>query len=305
MHGISWFKFFVVNGVTFAPLTALVWVLLAFLAGRRLKRHSVIDVFWGPGFLVIYLESLIASHQWSLSDEHDALVGAGVHGYTSWWSHFSGSVAARYELLAVVAVWSLRLGGYLAWRQRGHGEDSRYVAIMRGAKGQHETRFAITHIYLLQGALLWFISLPLQFAAFVPRFWMPAVIAGVAIALVGFGFEATGDAQLRRFVRNPLNANTTMSRGLWRYTRHPNYFGDAVVWWGFFTVAASSGWGALTFLSPLAMTILLTSVSGRPMTEAKLRRTRVGYEEYISSTSSFLPRRPKTAHRVQTSEHPQ
>jgi steroid 5-alpha reductase family enzyme len=116
---------------------------------------------------------------------------------------------------------------------------------------------------------------------------------GCALWLIGFVFEAGGDWQLARFTANPANAGKVMDRGFWGWTRHPNYFGDAVVWWGIFAIAASCGWGVLSIASPLAMTFLLTSVSGKPLLEAKLKKTREGYEEYVATTSGFFPRVPK------------
>jgi steroid 5-alpha reductase family enzyme len=202
------------------------------------------------------------------------------------------SYANRYVVLAFVALWGLRLTIYLARRQRGAKEDPRYVAIINGARGRHETLYAVRTIYALQGLLLWFVSMPLQWTAFhehVNALFVP----GLVLVAIGVVFEATGDEQLRRFIADPANRGTTMSRGLWRYTRHPNYFGDTVVWCGFYVVACSSGWGWLTVLSPALMAYLLTSLSGKPMLERRLATTRAGYDEYVATTSSFVPRPPK------------
>ena len=224
---------FAIN-LALALLTAVLWVLVAFAVGRIRRRHATIDVFWGAGFLAIYLESLWFS-QWRSSDcAHP------------WFGQTFSSGHARWVLVFVVALWSLRLSGYLAFRQRGAQEDPRYLYIMRAAKGHNETLFALRRIYLLQAVLMWFISIPLQYIAFAPRFSGPWVVVGVALILLGVVFEATGDEQLRRFLADDANKGVTMSRGLWRYTRHPNYFGDAVVWWGIFAVAVSTGWGALS-----------------------------------------------------------
>ena len=116
---------------------------------------------------------------------------------------------------------------------------------------------------------------------------------GLALVAVGVSFEAVGDEQLRRFIKNPANAAATMNRGLWRYSRHPNYFGDTVLWCGFYVIAASSAGGVLTILSPLAMIWLLTSLSGKPLLERKLSTSRAGYAAYVATTSSFIPRTPK------------
>jgi steroid 5-alpha reductase family enzyme len=257
---------------------AWLWALVAFVVGRFNHRHATIDVFWGAGFLVVYLECVRIAH-------------AGSEG-----AHASAapSYANRYIVLAFVAIWGLRLALYLARRQRGSSEDPRYVLIMKGARGRHETIYALRTIYALQGLLLWFVSMPLQWTAFhenVNGLFVP----GLTLVGLGVVFEATGDEQLRRFLANPVHRGTTMNRGLWRYTRHPNYFGDCVVWCGFYLVACSSGWGWLTILSPMAMIYLLTSLSGKPMLERTLIKTRAGYEEYIAATSSFVPRPPRTS----------
>ncbi len=252
------------------------WVLLAFVIGRVNHRHATIDVFWGAGFLVVYLECLRIAHARYLQ------VRAGP----------ATSFTHRYIVLALVTVWGLRLAIHLARRQRGAPEDPRYVTIMEGAHGRHETLYALRTIYGLQGLLLWFVSMPLQWIAFHERV-DGLFVPGLVVVAIGILFEGVGDAQLRRFLADPANREVTMNRGLWRYTRHPNYFGDAVVWCGFYVVASSSGWGWLTILSPVVMIYLLTSLSGLPMLERRLAHTRVGYDEYVSTTSSFIPRPPR------------
>lgn len=260
-----------------ALLTAVAWALLAFLVGRIVHRHATIDVFWGAGFVVVYLESLVVAH-------HNPMVTVT--------SVAPSHVDARYIVLAFVGLWGLRLAAHLARRQRGAPEDTRYVMIMKGARGHHETLYALRMIYGLQGLLLWFVSIPLQWTAFRTDFdWL--IVPGLVLATIGILFEATSDEQLRVFVSDPRTKGTTLRSGLWRYTRHPNYFGDAVVWCGFYLVASSSGWGSLTILSPIAMLYLLTSLSGRPMLERKLTKSRAGYDEYVATTSSFIPWRPK------------
>ena len=255
---------------------AWLWTLLAFGVGRLRGLHATIDVFWGAGFMVVYVESF-----------RIAQAGYAIRGA----SHAPG-LFNRLVVLGFVALWGLRLAIHLARRQRGAAEDARYVVIMKGARGRHETLYALRMIYGLQGLLLWFISMPLQWIAFHER--VDALFApGLCVVALGIVFEATGDEQLRRFVRDPATRGTTLSRGLWRYTRHPNYFGDAVVWCGFYVVASASRWGWLTILSPVAMIYLLTSLSGKPMLERKLAQTRAGYDEYIATTSSFIPRPPR------------
>jgi steroid 5-alpha reductase family enzyme len=260
-----------------ALAAAWAWMLVAFAVGRALRRHATVDVFWGPGFLVIYLESLFASHAFSASAPHP------------WWP---GSATLRVAVLVAVALWGLRLAFHLARRQRGAPEDPRYVAIL-GRSRPRSTWRALRVIYGLQGVLMWFVSMPLQVVAFGCRAQAGILVAGLVVVAVGLFFEAVGDEQLRRFRADPANAGRTLDVGLWRYTRHPNYFGDAVVWTGLYLCAASTPWGWASALSALLMIWLLTSLSGRPMLEAKLTRTRPGYVEYVARTSSFLPRPPR------------
>jgi steroid 5-alpha reductase family enzyme len=264
-----------VSNLPLTLATAWVWAFFAFLVGRIVQRHATIDVFWGAGFVVVYLVSLVLAH-------HDA---ASANGGTT-------DYDARYFVLGFVALWGLRLALHLALRQRGSKEDTRYVVIMKGARGRNETWYALRMIYGLQGLLLWFVSIPLQWIAFRTHFdWL--LVPGLVLVTIGILFEATSDEQLRSFVNDPSTKGTTLKSGLWRYTRHPNYFGDSVVWCGFYLVACSSGWGALTILSPIAMIYLLTSLSGKPMLERKLTKTRAGYDEYVATTSSFIPWPPK------------
>jgi steroid 5-alpha reductase family enzyme len=254
---------------------AWLWTLLAFVVGRFNHRHATIDVFWGVGFLVIYLESFRIAHA----------------GYSQT-AMAAPSLVNRAVVLVVVMMWGLRLAVHLARRHRGANEDSRYVMIMKGAHGKHETLYALRMIYGLQGLVMWFVSMPLQWIAFHER--VDALfVPGLCVVAIGVFFEATGDEQLRRFIADPANRGTTMNRGLWRYTRHPNYFGDAVVWCGFYLVACSSGWGWVTILSPVAMIYLLTSQSGKRMLERTLTTTRAGYDEYVATTSSIIPRPPR------------
>jgi len=269
------------SNLPLALLTAWAWAFCAFLVGRAVKRHATIDIFWGSGFLWIYLESLWFSHSQSSSS-----------GGNWWFNSSLNGHAIRWIILGAVALWSLRLSIHLAIRQKGSAEDSRYVWIMRGASDGNKTLYALRKIYGLQGLLMWFVSLPLQWMAFATSFNF-LVWVGLAIVLIGVYFEAIGDEQLRRFVANPANSGTTMNTGLWRYTRHPNYFGDACVWVGFFICALSTKYGFITILSPTLMVWLLTSLSGKPMLEKKLTKTRDGYNEYIAATSSFFPRPPK------------
>lgn len=194
-------------------------------------------------------------------------------------------------LLVLVTAWGLRLALYLSWRNLGHEEDRRYQAIRR----RNEPNFAFKSLYLvfgLQAVLAWVISLPLVGAVAVPGPLGPLDYLGAALCVVGLVFEAGGDWQLARFKRDPANAGKVMDRGLWRYTRHPNYFGDFCVWWGFYAIALGAGaWWS--FVGPLLMTHLLLKVSGVRLLERDIGRRRPEYAEYVRRTNAFFPGPPK------------
>jgi steroid 5-alpha reductase family enzyme len=264
----------------FLTITAVSAVVVAvvlgvtFLVGERLGRHNVVDVAWGLAFVAVAVAV--------------AVVG-------------TGDPARRWLLAGLIGVWGLRLAIHLAVRSRGQGEDPRYEALL--ARSQKSRIVAvITKIYLLQGALVWFISLPIQLSATLPNrvSWpsMPGsgawlAVVGVAIWCVGLFFEAVGDAQLHAFKRDPAHRGVVMDRGLWRYTRHPNYFGDACVWWGTYFITLTAGpWVLATILSPIVMTTLLTRVSGKDLLERHLAN-RPGYAEYVARTSGFIPLPPR------------
>jgi steroid 5-alpha reductase family enzyme len=203
----------------------------------------------------------------------------------------------RRVLVAILAgVWGLRLGGYIYLRNRGHGEDPRYQA-MRRNRGSRFWWFSFLQVFLLQGVLMWIIAMPLIQAATANEpdtIWWTDVL-GATLWVVGFGFEAVGDWQLKQFKANPANRGKVMDAGLWRYTRHPNYFGDALLWWGLFTIAAGTVSGLLTIISPIIMTVLLLRVSGVALLERSQVRTKPGYQAYIARTSPFIPWFPRTA----------
>lgn len=195
-------------------------------------------------------------------------------------------------LLVLVTAWGLRLALYLSWRNLGHEEDRRYQAIRR----RNEPNFAFKSLYLvfgLQAVLAWVISLPLVGAVAVPGPLGPLDYLGAALCVVGLVFEAGGDWQLARFKRDPANAGKVMDRGLWRYTRHPNYFGNACLWWGLWLIACGTPWGWITAPAPILMTFLLLRVSGVALLEQSMK-TRPGYAEYVARTSAFIPWPPSS-----------
>jgi steroid 5-alpha reductase family enzyme len=247
------------------------WALGAMVAlwavSLRLRDASIVDVWWGPGFAAI------------------AALGFALTG---------GGHPRRALLLALACVWGLRLGGYLLWRNAGKGEDRRYRA-MRRHWGARFPWVSLGTVFLLQGALMWVVSLPLQLGMARPG--PPGLglldALGVTLFAVGLAFETVGDLQLARFKADPANAGRVMDRGLWRTTRHPNYFGDFLVWWGLFAVALATPLGALSVVGPAVMTFLLLRVSGVALLERSIGERRPGYAEYRRRTSAFFPRPPR------------
>ncbi|MEU2117005.1 DUF1295 domain-containing protein [Streptomyces sp. NPDC016459] len=243
-------------------------VLLAtFAIAVRRGLHRIVDIAWGIAF------STVAAVTYLLS--------AG-----------EGDDARRLLVAVATIVWGLRLSAHIARRSRGHGEDPRYTELLGKARG-HRTWYALRTVYLLQAALVWLISLPVQTASYstAPLGWLDA--AGLTVWAVGIGFEAVGDHQLARFKADPANRGRVMDRGLWAWTRHPNYFGDSLVWWGLFLLACTSWQAALvSVVSPVVMTLLLTVGSGKRLLERHMAH-RPGYDEYAARTSGFLPLPPR------------
>ena len=252
------------------PYTVLAVVVVlggTFLVALRLGRHAVVDVAWGLGFAAVAVAAFLAS------------AGAG-----------DGIVSGLALVLTVV--WGVRLATHIALRSRGHGEDPRYVELLAKAPGNPQL-FALRRIYLTQGVVMWFVSLPVQVAMFTQGEANLATWLGVALWLVGFVFETVGDLQLTRFRNDPSTSGQVLDTGLWRFTRHPNYFGDACVWWGLSLIAFTSWPGILTILSPLVMTWLLAKGTGKPLLEKDMSSRRPGYAEYVRRTSGFVPLPPK------------
>ena len=250
--------------ITVVMLTT--WVVSLFL-----RNASIVDPIWSLGFVVVGWVSFL-----SMRNNVDG-VRTGV-------------------LLALVTIWGLRLSLHLFIRNSGHGEDFRYKA-MRKKHGQKFWLVSLGTVFGVQGVLMWIVSLPLQFGigTSTSTAWgMFPLVLGVMVWALGFGFESIGDAQLKAFKADPASAGQVMDRGLWRYTRHPNYFGDACVWWGLFLVSFGAGGLAwLGVIGPITMTTLLRRVSGVTLLEKSLVKRRPGYEDYVRRTSPFVPRRPR------------
>jgi steroid 5-alpha reductase family enzyme len=241
-------------------LAIVVFAAAGWLLSIKLNDVSIVDSMWSLMFLLIAV-SLALSVE-SLGDR-------------------------AILILALVAIWAIRLSAYITWRNRGHGEDSRYQEIRK----RNEPNFAFKSLYLIfgfQGLLALVISLPLAVAiqSGTPLGWLD--YAGILFWLVGMVFEAGGDWQLARFKSDPDNKGRVLDSGLWALTRHPNYFGDFCVWWGFFLIALSAG-GWWTLISPLLMSFMLLKVSGVALLEKDIGKRRPEYARYIKKTNAFFP----------------
>jgi steroid 5-alpha reductase family enzyme len=240
---------------------AALWILSLYL-----KNSSIVDIFWGAGFVVVN------------------------------WVYFAlspdGFLPRKLLIGILVTVWGLRLFIHILTRNWGKPEDFRYRK-WREENGRRWWWQSFFQVFLLQGLLLWIISAPLLVAQHSGLPDRLTWIDGVAVVIwgIGFFFESAGDAQLARFKADPANKGRVLDTGVWRYTRHPNYFGDAAQWWGFYLIGASAGgWWAI--FSPVIMTVLLLRVSGVALLEKTLE-TRPGYKEYVERTSAFVPWFPK------------
>lgn len=270
-------------------LVGLALVLL-WLVSVAIEDVSIIDVFWGPGFALI---------AWTCAYSREFELDAG-----------------QWLLVALVSIWGLRLGAYLAWRnylsrrnylnRRSRGrwvgdgprpkEDRRYRA-MRARVGPRFWWLSLVSVFGLQGVVMVVVSLPVQavlLAGGGPWFGLVALVS-VGVWGLGLCFEVVGDAQLARFLANPQNAGAVMDRGLWAWTRHPNYFGDFAIWWGHFGLAWTLGAPLWTVVGPLLMSHLLMQVSGVPMLEGSIAQRRPGYADYVRRTSAFFPRPPRSS----------
>ncbi|MDP1794444.1 MAG: DUF1295 domain-containing protein, partial [Acidimicrobiales bacterium] len=192
-------------------------------------------------------------------------------------------------LTVIVSAWGLRLGGYLLWRWRKQGPDKRYEAMVEGK--ENKSRYMLTHVFGLQAVLMLIVSLPLQFGhAYATDDRTPAlVVVGLALVALGLAFEWTADFQLTRFKADASNQGYVMDKGLWRYSRHPNYFGDFCVWWGVFFVSVANPVTLAAIVGPLIMSVLLMRVSGVGPLEKQLHDTKPKYKDYVAKTSAFFP----------------
>jgi steroid 5-alpha reductase family enzyme len=243
-------------GFVILCLMTLLW-----LVSLWLKNSSIVDIFWGTGFVIVAWVTFLLTPY--------------------------GFITRKLILSGLLTIWGMRLSIHILNRNWGKPEDFRYQ-VMRKAAGKIWWLHSYFKVFLLQGLLMWIISTPLISAQTSTQPLNGLDFLAIPIWLIGFFFEAAGDYQLARFKANPDNKGKVLNTGVWRYTRHPNYFGDATQWWAFYLVAAASGgWWAI--FSPIIMTTLLMRVSGVTLLEKTLREEKPGYKEYIETTSEFLP----------------
>ncbi len=249
---------------------AIVAVLTLWLISIPLRDVSIIDMFFAVILFAIALVSFVTA---------------------------DGVPERKQLILVLVGIWALRITVHLVKRNWGHGEDPRYSKLRSWVSDDRAfVWLSLRQVFLLQGIVLWFASLPVQFGQ---AFTTPTALgwpayAGVAVWLTGIVFETVADIQLTRFRADPANKGRVLQTGLWRYSRHPNYFGELCVWWGLFLVACDNPWGVLTIVGPLVYSYLIVNVTGQATLDKKLARERPGYKDYMLRTSGLVPMPPKT-----------
>ena len=231
------------------------------------KNVTIVDSLWGLGFVLV------------------AMITFGAGG---------GFAGRRFLMLVLTVIWGLRLSGYLTWRNWGKEEDPRYRK-WREKSGQYFWIISLFKVFWTQALFLWVISLVLQKAQLSPEPSGLTVLDGLGTLVwaAGFVFESVADRQLARFKADPENRNRVMDYGLWAWSRHPNYFGEFLVWWGFFLIALATPGSWWTVISPVIISIVLLKMTGVPLTESALKERRPGYADYINKTSAFFPLPPK------------
>jgi len=249
--------------VTTAALIIFIYFFIFFVIGTIIKNNGVVDIGWGIGFVVVAWLLLILRFPPSFT---------------------------RLTITLLITVWGVRLFMHILRRNKGKPEDFRYVAF-RKAWGKWLVPRAFLQIYMLQGLFMFLISMPVILTGGILTNTVLYTV-GLWVFVFGIAFEAIGDAQLAAFLRDPANKGQLMTVGLWHYTRHPNYFGEATIWWGIFLIALSGGVSWWAIISPITITFLLLFVSGVPLLE-KSMKNRPGYAEYAKQTSIFFPWFPK------------
>lgn len=252
------------TSILFTTAAAIfLYATVAWVISAWLRRADIIDPFWGPGFIVVTVVAAISG------DRSDQI---------------------QWLIVALVSIWGLRLGGHLLirWLHEPH-EDRRYAS-MRAAGGDHWWLQSLATVFWLQAVILWFVASPLICCVTSKsEVYIPGMIAGILVFTVGLYFESVGDHQLATFKKQANNDSKVLKTGLWKYTRHPNYFGDFLVWWGLFITGISCGAPAWTVISPVIMSVLLMKVSGVGMLEKDISERRPDYVQYVQQTNTFFP----------------
>lgn len=262
MNNALLLEVFMQNVVVILSAMTVMWIISV-----AKKDASLVDIFWGIGFILVAWSSFMSGH-----------------GYF-----------ARNLILSILAtLWGLRLSIYIFIRNWGNGEDPRYKA-MRAKHGKNFWIKSFFTVFLFQGLMMFLVSLSLQIGQVYPEpgYIIATDIAGIVVWSVGFFFETVSDYQMYVFKSNDANSGMVMNRGLWRFSRHPNYFGEATMWWGIFIIAAPLPYGLISVISPILITFLLLKVSGVVMLEKSLKETKPEYKEYIEKTNAFIPWFPR------------
>lgn len=251
------------SALIFSAIAVFLFMQCAFVLSVIRKRNDLADIVWGIGFVVL-----------------------------AWlFFPFAHPSIRSFVVTMLVTLWGLRLSFHIALRHKNKPEDERYAAWRRTWK--YFTLRSYVQIYLLQGLLLWIIAMPIlaiHTSPYAALHWLDVV--GLIVWIIGFGCEVIADKQLKAFLSHPAHKGKIMQTGLWRYSRHPNYFGEVTAWWGIFLMAVSVPQGILTIISPLMITALILFVSGVPMLERKYAG-RPDFEEYKKRTSVFFPLPPR------------
>ncbi len=252
------------NAAFIGLLSVILFVTAIWVISVMRRDASIVDRVWGLAFVLL----------------------AGVYCWLSPATNWRG-----WLVFSLVTLWGTRLSLHIHYRNRGHGEDYRYQA-MRSRHGSKFWWYSYLTVFLLQAVLAFVISAPLLMTAYQadPQHLTFFDVAGLLLWVIGFAFEAIGDHQLAAFKSNPANRGKLLTSGLWSLTRHPNYFGDATLWWGYFLFALSVPYGYVTVFGPLLMSFFLLKVSGARLLEKKLVKSKPGYEEYMRNTPEFIPR---------------
>ncbi len=254
-----------INFILYSALATFLYMMIIFTIAQIKKDNSIVDIAWGPGFILVSILTFLMSQKFMFR---------------------------QILVLALVVVWGTRLALHITVRKRGRGEDFRY-AQWRRDWGKWFLLRSLFQIFILQGILLLIIAYPIILINLSPIRGITILdIIGVMVWLTGFSLEAIGDYQLFKFKRHPENKGKIITQGLWKYTRHPNYFGEALSWWGIFLIALSVRNGWTTVISPLLITFLLLRVSGITMLEKKYAGNK-DFEDYAKRTSPFIPWFPK------------